>query len=210
MKILSGLLIACLLTACSGKPKFPEERLQKVVGFSDVSLEFHIGKIGSTLRCEDSGRPPTEIIEYISATKLGYITMNPEGKNRWRVNLTDLGQSTLNDAKKKPHDHQTVNGCDSEQVDYPLAHKSLVNITNTTQNGKVLELEYNWKWVPTETGKQLVKVGLSQPQIDDLNHALGYQARAEDHFKFPVDEGAIYTAKAAFEQDGDRWKLLPK
>ena len=202
-------MIVGLLTACSGKPKLPEEQVQRIVGFFHVSLEFDIGKIGPT-GCNDSGSLPTETIEYISATKLGYITMNPEGKNRWRVNLTDLGQSTLNNAKGRPHHHETVNGCDYEQVDFPLARKSLVNITNTTQNGKVMEVEYNWKWVPTETGKQLVNVGLSQPQMDDLNHALGYQVRGGDQLKFPVDEGAIYTAKMSFEQDGDRWKPLPR
>ena len=70
--------------------------------------------------------------------------------------------------------------------------------------------EYTWKWAPTDTGAKLAKADLSNTQIADLNHALGYQVNADDYFSFPVAENVTHPGKMTFEKKGEHWMPIIK
>jgi len=167
---------------------------------------FDVGKVGRGSECGETGSSPSELIEYVAADKLGYVAIKPAGKNVWDVQLTDSGRSALKNLKEKPFAHKVVKDCDFEEVSFPLAHKSLLEVTGTQKNGDTVEGDYTWKWVPTETGMQLAKVGLTDAQVADLNHALGYQVYQEDYFSFPIAENVNHHAKQAFAKKDNRWK----
>jgi hypothetical protein len=208
MRGICAITLICLLTACSGKKDFPEDQLKKFVAAHDVSLIFDVGRVGRGFECGNTGYSPAELIEYVAAEKAGYITIKPAGNNLWDVQLTDAGESMLQKLKKKHHTHETKNNCDYEVVSYPLAAKSFVQLKGSSKNGDTLEGDYMWKWVPTEAGTQLAKLGLTDAQVADLKHALGYQVYEEDYFTFPIDENATHEAKQAFQKKNDRWVLV--
>jgi hypothetical protein len=126
----------------------------------------------------DLDKSPETRIEAIVAKMAGYISVAPDGKNYWRVGLTDKGLAALRFSKVKAlSQHDGVKGCDYQVAFFYVARQSLVNIETVTDDEEAPTVTYLWKWIPGDLGMALSKNGalystLTQAQKNDLEHYL--------------------------------------
>jgi hypothetical protein len=163
---IAALLLLSVLIGCSSKMmdnKTAEEKMTRSLRTDRYSLFMQIGRVGSNCGSDSvqgieltKNLTPTSSEVTLAAKALGYITIVPDGPNFWKVELTEKGKSAID---RKPYGKTTENGCDYQQVNLPLATRELVKITGITADENNPEVEYLWRWKPTEFGEALREGG---------------------------------------------------
>lgn len=149
----------------------------------------------------ETGENPDKDINTVTAAKAGYVSFAPEGKDYWRVNMTDKGMAVyVRDSKGNGMlERDTLKGCDFQKVSFIVAQPRLVQITRVTADEQSSEVEYVWKWVSTDLGLSLGERGetyskLTAAQRRDLQSVLAVDEFAPAlSLPVPSPEQAIAT-----------------
>lgn len=122
-----------------------------------VYIHFHSGLVSPSV--DDKVSDP----QYKLLSKIGILTTKPKGKNV-QINLTADGEkkiSSIPDFQKS----QEPDGTYAYSV--PLATRELVQIDKITKiTPSKVQVEYTWKWKPTEIGNSFDAAG---PAVKSFN-----------------------------------------
>jgi hypothetical protein len=137
----------------------------------------HCSVLGDKVKSELSMDPNADISSVVAA-KAGYVTFAPDGKDFWKISLTDKGQAVLDAQHEKPYARKTNDGCDYELVNFLIAKQNVSQVTGITGDDASAEAEYRWTWELTELGAALREQGdiyskLTSEQQDDLRRDFG-------------------------------------
>ncbi len=219
--VLSCLLVGGLLSCSSGKldSETAAIKLNAYLSANENLMWAHVGRVGS--HCSNYGpgsdgrialnlNPATDI-NAIMAAAAGYVTINPDGKDFWRVTLTDKGRSALSVQQEGPFvARNTLNGCDFQIGAFALAKPALVKITRITA-GDPVQVEYQWEWAPTALGASLRQDGsvyavLTPQQRDQLQQEI---VRFKMRLPIPVPPAAdTQHSTASFKKYDDGWRIV--
>jgi hypothetical protein len=178
-------------------------------------LWVDVGRIG--LSCEPL--PPANNIELTIAKMAGIVTVKPDGKNFWQVSLTDKGRA-LPEAKKLESDPpDTKGGCSSQQLTIPLATREFVDVTGITGSENEAQVDFRYKWKPTELGSALNENGAiytkltadQQSSIRNMIHGRSTLFWAAAPLELPItemDQNFGVASKARFQKYDDGWRLI--
>ena len=178
-------------------------------------LWVDVGRIGPT--CEPS--LPSDNAELIVAKMAGYVTVTQHGRNFWQISLTDKGRA-LPEAKKMEADPpETKDGCSFQLLALPLATREFGEVTGVTGSDREVQVEFRYKWKPTELGSALTDNGsiytkLSGDQQDSLNRII--QKRSVLFWQgapleLPITDVAVtvgVNGSARFQKYDDGWRLM--
>jgi hypothetical protein len=190
---------------------FDEEMAAQVIAdklaFEPQELFVDIGRVNS--RCVtvvgktevETGVNPDKNINTVTAAKAGYVSFAPDGKDYWRVNMTDKGRAIfVRDSKGNGMlERNTLKGCDFQKVSFIVAQPRLVQITRVTADEESSEVEYVWKWVPTDLGLALGERGETYSKLTAAERSDLQKILAVDEFTpalslpVPSPEQAIAT-----------------
>jgi hypothetical protein len=190
------------------------------LGANEKKLMFNVGRVGRHCSTVDLGDgkqdevdlDPAKDISTVVALKAGYVTTAIDGKDYWKVTLTDKGQAFLKKHPGLPYPNETKNGCDFHQVEFPLATASVVEVTSITTGADVREADYSWNWSPTELGVALQEGGevyskLDPNQRESLEFFLNFGDRGPK-LKIPVPgDNEIHRSTSRFKKYDDGWRL---
>lgn len=136
-------------------------------------LWLDVGRVGPS--CEPL--PPSDNVEVTVAKLASYVTVKQDGRNFWQVSLTDKGRA-LPEAKKMESDPpETKDGCSTQLLTLPLATREFGDVTGITGSDREAQVEFRYKWKPTELGSALTDNGsiytkLSIEQQDSLDRII--------------------------------------
>jgi hypothetical protein len=166
----------------------------EIIGGNDIELDLN----------------PQQNIDTIVAVKAGYLTFVPDGKDFWDVTLTDKGKAAIRlDSRVALYGHQTLKGCDYQQADFIVARGALVKTTATKDDNNSPEIEYSWKWEPTELGRALTQTGeiyskLNSKQREDLRRSLA-DSEMSPPMSVPVDS-IIVNSRVVLKNRNGQWR----
>lgn len=178
-------------------------------------LWVDVGRIGPS--CEPLS--PSDNVEVTVAKLAGYITVKQDGRNFWQITLTDKGRA-LPEAKKMESDPpETKDGCSTHLLTLPLATREFGEVTGITGSDRQEQVEFRYKWKPTELGSALTENGtiytkLSPEQQDSLNTII--QKRSVIFWQgapleLPITDIAVnfgVSGSARFQKYDDGWRLM--
>jgi hypothetical protein len=217
------LVIFGLLLGCTGTldRETAAEKINRQFRVNQRDLEFHVGRIGSHCayvdvegKQEQIDMNPAESIATVVAMKAGYVTVTPDGKDYWKVDLTDKGRAFMTAQHQELYGRHVQMGCDYEQAQFAIAKASVVEVTGVTTGEDSRIVEYRWKWAPTELGIALRENGdlyskLAPEQraklLGDVN-SYGYAPGTNLPIPVPP-EGPTSLATAKFKHYDDGWRL---
>jgi hypothetical protein len=178
-------------------------------------LWVNVGRVGPS--CESLS--PSDNVEVTVAKLAGYVTVKQDGRNFWQIRLTDKGRA-LPEAKKMESDPpDTKDGCSTQLLTLPLATRELGEVTGVTGSDREAQVEFRYKWKPTELGSALIDNGsvytkLSSDQQDSLKTII--QKRSANLWKgapleLPITDVAVsvgVNGSARFQKYDDGWRLM--
>src|ERR1051326_6719554 len=152
--------------------KTAEDQINQEFSNRRERIPVRIGRVGS--HCEsltqngktfDVDISPTKDFMAVIASAGGYITSVPDGKDFWKVSLTDKGREFVKANHVDPRPAARPNHCGYELYDLPLATARVVEVTGIIPGQSTAQVEFTWNWSLTELGKGLRADG-------DIYHAL--------------------------------------
>lgn len=221
-KLLLFAAVAGLSIGCSRNldKKTAAEEIKMALERSENSIHVHIGRGGSKCEVQDDqgrsrtgGLRPEDDREVIIAQSLGYITATPDGKDYWKISLTEKGQSVMSAEGNHLYAHQTGEGCDYQQGDFVIATPELIEVTEIKGGPKAAVAYFTYKWKATELGAALRKGGeadkkLTPLQRETLYHGL-LQFSSTVAVKIPVPrEDNIESSSLIFAKGDDGWQQV--
>ncbi len=215
MRVAAFLLLSVLI-GCSSKimdNKTAEEKMTRSLGTDRYYIFMDIGRVGSNCGTDSvqgivltKNLTPTSSEVTLAAKALGYITIVPDGANFWKVELTEKGKSAL---YRKPYGETTENGCDYQQVNLLLATRELVKITGVTADENNPEVEYLWRWKPTEFGEALREGGAAFVALtpDQRSKLVRGMMGGQPDLPIPVPpENLVAKGVTKFKKFTDGWR----
>jgi hypothetical protein len=218
-----ALICFCLLLGCSGNTLDRDTALKELNSKFRAKrrdLMFNIGRVGSHCSTVDLGEgkrgeidlDPGKKIATIVAMKGGYVTVVPDGKDYWKVDLTARGKSFMDAQRKHPYGNEKQKGCDFEQVEFPIAEGSVLEVTGITEGEALRGVDFQWKWQPTELGVRLREDGdiysmLTPAQREDLAYMLNV---GETGVRLPVPlppADSSIRSTVRFKKYDDGWRI---
>lgn len=188
--------------------------LNKAMEQGSIELRFAVGRVGD--ECgnlepySEKKQSLPNMARFHAAQKAGLITISPDGPGFWKVEVVDPNPGALESMKRMKHN--TYGGCDSVPSFFPVATKSVVEITKINQiTSEKVEVAFTWKWMLTPYGEKVVNI-LSEPEREQLNPYL--RAPNDPLHKDTTFNFANITAsttphpeRKALKKAGDGWAL---
>jgi hypothetical protein len=199
--------------------KTASQVIEKELASEPKVIFAQVGRIGSSCvtmvgdkEVEMDINPQTDA-DMVAAAKAGYISFLPNGKGYWQVTLTSKGKGVISgdSGNKGLYAHNTLKGCDFQQVGFTVARRSLIEITGLTDDGGLPEVEYLWKWAPTDLGVALREKGaiysaLTASQRDRLRQSLASTDLSPAlSLPVPPEENAATRSKVKLRRSNDTW-----
>lgn len=219
MRKASFFLLSFLL-ACSGGTMDKATAANEIRSYLKGEHSFifvDIGRVGSHCILVDSrGQQqntdlnPDYNVSTVVARKAGYLTVAPDGKGFWRVELTDKGKAAAAATQEESIVYPPLKGCDYQQVDFFLASPELEFVSGVTADENNPEVDYFWKWNVTELGQTLRRDGQVYPTLTPLQQAeLQTHIHALVHFlQLPVPpESFTSHSTVKFKKYTDGWRV---
>lgn len=219
---LSLVLVLALLSGCS-HDSLDRESAAKAINsrfeMDQKHILFNLGRVGS--HCETvvlpSGEPfesdqdPGKDTSALIAARAGYITVVPDGKDYWKVTLTDKGQAFLNQHPDHHVEIERTKGCEFRLVAFPVATASVVDVTGVTTGDVEREVDYTWKWVLTDLGVSLRENGeiyqkLTPHERDLLESSLN-AGSIGPKLPLPIPDDKVNRATSNFKRYDKGWRL---
>ena len=179
---------------------------------------FDLGRVGS--HCETVKLPsgelheidqdPTNDIYAVVAVKGGYITAVPDGKDYWKVALTEKGKAFLNQHPDNSSENERTKGCDFRLVEFPIATASVTGVTGITTGDTERQVDYTWKWVLTDLGVALQEKGEIYPKLTSRQRDLlesSLNASSDPKLPLPIPEDKQNRGTSTFKHYDDGWRL---
>jgi DNA-binding MarR family transcriptional regulator len=222
------LLLACLVLAgCQSKPPDNEDALSRINSRYQLwtrSLILKIGRVGPNCYFLSSGQEvplnltPSDDTELTVAQRAGYLTVTPDGKDFWKVELTEKGRASLAQneqvSHRSPYGHETGNGCDFYQVEFPIARATAIEITASRPDEQSCEYDFSWRWQPTELASVLQRDAeifsrLTPQEKEQLSKEINaFGGSPPLPVPFPSSaESSLNKRTAVFTKHSDGWKF---
>jgi hypothetical protein len=211
------LLLLCLLTACSGSKMLDnttaEETIKKLLD-KQYYVYSRVGRIGTDCGTEtiegiqvNSGSKPD--LSEMSSKAMGYITIEPDGANYWKITLTEQGKAA---ARREPYGGTVKNGCDFKQVEFPVANPEFMKIAGITADENNPEVEYLWRWKVTKLGEALRQDGAVYitltPEQRSKMQKLEIMGGSLGDVPIPIPpEDTVVTSVVKFKRYTDGWRM---
>jgi DNA-binding MarR family transcriptional regulator len=212
----------CLMAGCSGVPS-QESALASInssYGASPRSLTFKIGRVGPNCYFLSSGQQvpadltPQRDMPLTILERAGYVTVTPDGKDFWKVELSEKGRALQAKHEqvflREPYGHETGNGCDYYQVDLPVARAVAVQISAMRPGESSCEYDFSWHWQPTELASFLEQDSeifskLTPQQKEQLSkQANAYGDSPPLPLPFPANAGNVLAKRTAIFRKHDK------
>ena len=175
-------VMSAILIGCSAKDPAKEAplrsdvqaRMDSYYASNSIELAVDIGHTGTQCffpfsgeRNEepmDIGYTPDKDVPTVTAVRAGLISVNPAGKNRWDVSLTEKGKAFFENEHGVRQFHRAGHGCDEYQVTFPIARAFVVDVSSPKiqeeQPGSfIYEYTASSKWRITDLGNALQSDG---------------------------------------------------
>jgi hypothetical protein len=229
MKKLWPIVALASLATCSGggpKPPGKADALQKINSrYAAVqrSITLDIGRTGTDCYFAGNGPPidigyrPDSDVSTIVAVRAGYVEVKPAETNRWDVTLTDKGKALASSERTQPVNHRTGNGCDEQQISFPIARAHVSELGEPVESNGFYEYSYLWKWEFTGLASELRQNGsifarLTPKQRTDLQEAINVELVVANGPKLPVPvpaeaENPAQSGTAVLKSQGGKWML---
>jgi hypothetical protein len=136
----------------------------------------------------------------------GYLSVAPDGPDFWKVELTDKAKA--DGAAIGVLDENVKNGCDYKMVELLIATPALVRVVNVSADKNAPEVEYDWKWAPTDLGRALREDGkgyvlLSPEEREQMEKYSIYGGHMP--LPFPPDN-VVQRGVMKFKRYSDGWR----
>lgn len=194
-------LLGFLLGCSSGKldRKIAAKEIQSHFNGNQSTIVVEVGRVSSHCAYvnQKDGRevaqdlnPQTSLRTEV-AIKAGYVTATPDGAEFWQVNLTDKGRRVQDPSwQVSGAYHNQLKGCDYRFSSFPVANPELVSITGISGSEAEPDVDFEWKWTPTELGVNLRENGAVYSQLTpQQREALSSEIQRDPStaaFKVPV------------------------
>lgn len=172
--------------------------------FADIGRVGYCGDIKSspitpTVLDEDPGK-----IELVAAEKAGLISITASGKRNWKTELTEAGRVLAKSFNSYTHQ----NGCNYETVRFPVAMRTLVEVSAINGNNERTVAEYKWKWRTLDLAFKLKSV-LSLNQVLQMDtHLNDIPWLPENKFSiFTPNKTETATSKMVFRKVNGQWRV---
>ncbi|HWX56668.1 MAG TPA: hypothetical protein VN176_18950 [Verrucomicrobiae bacterium] len=217
-----SVVLVCGLLGCSTGALDRDAALKKIKAKTEGDIELRVaaGRVGSHCGFFELGgqksinnTDPTTEIAAIVAVKAGYVTVTPDGKDYWQVNLTEKGRASMT---HESFGHTVSAGCNYQYVKFLVARDQAVEVRGVaaaTNDGTMCEVHYVWKWVSSDLGKSLQEDGsvykqLTPQQQKELRGDLNASAWAKQWLEIPIpSEANLKPGRATFKKFDDGWRL---
>jgi hypothetical protein len=147
----------------------------------------------------------------VIAVQAGYVTAVPDGKDYWKVTLTEKGQAHIDQQRNRLAEIRRTKGCEFRQVAFPIATPSVVDVSGVTSGDSERQVDYTWKWVLTDLGVALRENGeiyrkLSPQDREVLQYVVN--ATSDDpKISIPIPDDGVIRGTSNFKHYDDGWRV---
>jgi len=216
----SLLLVFCTLLGCSKGTLDRKTAAKEIQSHLDVSsniLVVELGRVGPNCAFVDKkdGRQvsqdlsPDKALSLVVAIKAGYIAAVADGGGYWKTSLTETGKAAqAADWRDAPY-HNDLSQCDYRLSAFRIAAPELVRVNGISGDEKSPDVDFEWKWTPTELGKALRKNGDVYSKLTSQQQTRLQYVIQTDGLKVPIpvpDDGERQKDTAAFKKYDDGWR----
>jgi hypothetical protein len=213
MRKISFLLVAFLMLGCSSSMVSRKDALNQIRNKQerDPGILFFVGRVGtSCLPAEIADYDPEQHFAERIASKAGYLTVKSDGTGYWKLELTDKGQQFFKtEAVRSKQIHE--GGCNFDAVNFPVARKTILDVSGVRSEGNDSVAEYVWQWKLTDLGRALREKGDLYPQLTPDDRArMEIWLNKQITLPIPDDQslGASNTGSARFRKYDDGWRIV--
>jgi hypothetical protein len=193
-----------------------EEIRKSAMGREGRNLYPKIGKISRSCSDQSLFSPPVGDLYDRTLSRLGYLTIEPVGKNIWNVRLTADGDRLTAHEK---YAHEEKADCDEWQTTFPISKLEDIAVVGILEDGARAKAEALLSYSVTPLGLSVRKLvpelcvkavgkGLSAADIDDTCEPYLERIFGREWLREPIDAQQYSVVDSIlFEKYDDGWRL---